>query len=171
MARLINLSRVCLLVCFSLIIPGIANAGYVEATSAFSKGQYAPAFDEFHKLAESGHQGAEFMLGVMYFQGEGIGRNKSLAAVWFHKSALKGHKGAQLAFGSIHIRGVGVNQDLYEAYRWLSLALASPSKDISSKADLLLRDTAQLMTPDEISSAKQSALGFAVIKSGLTTFN
>ena len=150
-------------------LPVTARAGFDEATSAYSSGQFEKALREFRILAESGHKQAEFMLGVMYFQGRSVVQNQAIAAVWFHKTALKGHNGAQLAFGSIHIRGVGVYQNLHQAYKWLSLASNSSSSDIGESAKNLLQEAARLMTPEEIETAKASAQNFTPVKSGLTS--
>jgi uncharacterized protein len=150
-------------------MPLAARAGFDDATAAFSVGKFDQALNEFRSLAEAGHSEAEFMLGVMYFQGRGVPQNRAIAAVWFHKSALKGHGGAQLALGSINIRGVGVYQNLHEAYKWLTLAAASASPDIKGKAVVLLQDAGRLMTPDEIDAAKSSVDNFEPFQSGLTS--
>ena len=150
-------------------LPVMAQEGFEEATAAFSAGKFDHALNEFRSLAEGGHSEAEFMLGVMYFQGRAVAQNRAIAAVWFHKSALKGHGGAQLALGSVNIRGVGVYQNLHEAYKWLTLAALSSSSDIKEKAVILLQDAGRLMTPDEIRVAKSSASDFEPFKSGLTS--
>ena len=152
-----------------VVRPVSVLAGVDEATSAFSAGKLEIAKAEFRKLAEQGNPEAEFMLGVMYFQGRGFKQDRSIAAIWFHKAALKGHGGAQLAFGSVHIRGVGVYQNLHQAYKWLALATSSKSGKISEQAKNLLKDAAQLMTPDEIRDAKEDAGTFKAISSGLTS--
>jgi hypothetical protein len=158
-----------LLVLLLNALPVTARAEFDDATSAFSAGKFNHALSEFRSLAEGGHSEAEFMLGVMYFQGLGVVQDRAIAAVWFHKSALKGHGGAQLALGSVNIRGVGVYQNLHEAYKWLTLAATSPSAEIRGKAVNLLQDAGRLMTPDEIDAAKSSASDFEPIKSGLTS--
>lgn len=170
--RVTSFARPLLLFVFAMLIlsshPVEAMVRYESAAEAFSGGRYDVALHDFRQLAEGGHQGAEFMIGVMYFQGRGVAQNRAIAAVWFHKAALKGHEGAQLALGSIHIRGVGVYQDLSEAYMWLSLAKTSSSTDIRDRANILLRDAARLMTRDEIAGAENTAAGFESVRSGLT---
>jgi uncharacterized protein len=157
------------LLCALPSLPVTARAGIDEATTAFSTGHFVDALKEFRGLADGGSREAEFMLGVMYFQGRGVGQNHATAAIWFHKSALKGHAGAQLAFGSIHIRGVGVYQDLHQAIKWLSLAATSRSPEIRLNATNLIQEAARLMTPGEIDAARISATDFSPIKSGLTS--
>ena len=103
-----------------LAVRGPAYADFKNAVVAYDRGQFDSALHEFRAMAETGHAGAEFMLGAIYFYGKGVQPDHTIAAIWFHKSAIKGNASAQLAFGSLHIRGLGVQQDLIEAYRWLT---------------------------------------------------
>jgi TPR repeat protein len=151
------------------LVSGPALSDTKEATTAFSSGQHDAALAEFRRMAERGDSEAEFMLGVMYYQGHGVEQNRPIAAVWFHKSALKGHKGAQLAFGSIHIRGVGVYQNLGQAWKWLALAAKSPSTAIRNEADSLLKDAKRLMTAREVMEADEEALNFKAAPTGLVS--
>jgi len=159
---------ICALVLLTVALIGQeARAGYSEGMQAYEETRFEYAMQEFRRLAARGHAGAEFMLGVMYFQGQGPSRDQSIAAVWFYKSALKGHAGAQLALGSIHIRGIGVYQDLSKAYKWLTIAAESGIGDISQQASTLRKDAALLMTKDEIDEAVSAAKDFKPIQAGL----
>jgi TPR repeat protein len=148
-----------------------ALAGYPEGVLAFEGARYNKALTEFRPLAARGHAGAEFMLGVMNFQGKGVAQNKLIAAVWFHKAAQKGHAGAQLAFGSVFIRGIGVYQDISKAYMWLTLAVESNVQGLSQQATNLRDDAKKLMTPSEINAAQQAARKFKVSPAGLVREN
>jgi len=149
------------------VLPTLSQAGYSEGVEAYESGRFDTAISEFQTLVEKGHAGAEFMTGVMYFQGRGFVQNRKLAAIWFHKAALKGHAGAQLAFGSVHIRGVGVYQDLIQAYKWLTLAADSKVPGLQQQAAMLRGDAEKLMLPEEISDALSDAGSFSPIKAGL----
>ena len=149
------------------ISSSVAQNGYTRGEKAYEVGRYNKALLEFQPLVEKGHAGAEFMTGVMYFQGVGVARDRKIAAIWFHKAAIKGHAGAQLAFGSIHIRGVGVFQDLVQAYKWLSLAADSKVPGLQQQAASLRGDAEKLMTPEEVSRAVASARGFTPTRAGL----
>ena len=151
--------------------PSVSHAGYSEGVEAYESGRFDVAKSEFQILTEKGHAGAEFMTGVMYFQGQGVIQNRKLAAIWFHKAAIKGHAAAQLAFGSVHIRGVGVYQDLIRAYKWLTLAADSKVPGLQQQASTLRGDAEKFMTPSEINNAKSAARSFSAIKAGLVTSN
>ncbi len=150
-----------------VLTAGRAHAGYSEGVQAYEAARFQDAIREFRSLVVRGHAGAEFMMGVMYFQGQGLVRNQSIAAIWFYKAALKGHAGAQLAFGSMHVRGIGVYQNLSKAYKWLTLAAESGVTELAQKAGDLRKDTALLMTQKEIDEAVADARGFTPIKAGI----
>ncbi len=63
-------------------------AGFDEGIAAYLGGDYATATQEFEKLAEEGHAGAQFSLGVMYFNGEGTPPNYAEAMKWYHGAIL-----------------------------------------------------------------------------------
>jgi TPR repeat protein len=151
--------------------PSLAQAGYSQGVSAYESGRFEAAMSEFRPLVEQGHAGAEFMTGVMYFQGRGVTQNRNIAAIWFHKAAIKGHAGAQLAFGSVHIRGIGVYQDLIQAYKWLTLAADSKVPGLQQQATMLRGDAEKLMTPEEVGDATSAARRFAPTRAGLAAGN
>ena len=67
------------------------NAGF----KAYQSGDYQTAFKEWQPLAEQGHADAQFNLGVMHENGEGVLQYYKLAVQWFRKAAEQGHAGAQ----------------------------------------------------------------------------
>ncbi len=152
--------------CMAVALP--ARADYANGIVAYEKSQYADALREFRALARSGYAGADFMLGVMYFNGLGVLRNEVVAAIYFRQAAEQSELGAQLAFGSIHIRGVGVYKDLVKARTWLRLTSHDSQPELSNQALALLQLTGPLMTAEQITQADLRAdrwrpvrLGFA----------
>ncbi len=124
-----------------------ASAGeFEDAVVAYQASDYATAYPIFMDLANAGHSGAETMLGVMYFGGQGVEKNESFAAIWFFKASQKGNANAHLAFGSLHIRGVGVLQNLSKAYKWLLLAAERGEGAVASEANRLLVEIGTLMS-------------------------
>ncbi|MCH8862190.1 MAG: sel1 repeat family protein [Proteobacteria bacterium] len=124
-----------------------ASAGeFEDAVVAYQASDYAAAYPAFMDMASAGHSGAETMLGVMYFGGQGVERNESFAAIWFFKASRKGNPNAHLAFGSLHIRGVGVLQNLSKAYKWLLLAAERGEGAVASEANRLLTEIGTLMS-------------------------
>ena len=55
-------------------------AGINEANNAFNSGLYTDAYKEYRKLADQGNTDAQFRLGVMYHEGNGLPQNHEKAA-------------------------------------------------------------------------------------------
>ena len=160
-------SIIILLSTIIFFLPRLVHADFNNAVIAYDTGKYRVARENFLALAEKGHAGAEFMLGVMRFHGRGVKANDGLAAIWFYKSAIKGNPTGQLAFGSLYIRGLGVRQDLVKAYGWLSLAARQAVPGLQQKAIALKDKAANLMNADEIADAQRWAIRFKPQPAGL----
>jgi len=74
---------------------------------------------EIKKLAESGDVEAQFNLGFMYDQGQGVPQNYSKAIKWYRKAADQGHVDAQYFLGTMYVQGQGVPLNYAEATKWL----------------------------------------------------
>ncbi|MBM3555312.1 MAG: sel1 repeat family protein, partial [Alphaproteobacteria bacterium] len=142
---------------------------YVTAALAYQAGDYDKALAGFRELAQRGHAGAAFMLGVMRFHGLGMKRNDTYAAIWFHKAAQQGAAEGQLAFGSMSLHGVGVKQNLVTAYKWLSLAAEYGGGQVQRQAEALRRSAVALMTPAELEAGRREARGFHPRRPGYST--
>ena len=160
---LASLGLIGLVIAFS----GPAQAGYDQGLAAFGNGEFDIAFEEFRALAERGHPGAQFMLGVMHFNGSGVPQDNRIAAIFFYQAAQQGEPGAQLALGSIFIRGVGVFQDLVQAHTWLSLAAINSAGDLKAQAIALRDATLRLMTPEQVAEAQRLVGAWRPTLSGL----
>ena len=92
-------------------------------------------FDEAYALAKKGYPWAQFNVGVMYADGEGVTQSDKKAIKWFRKGAEQGDANAQMHLGFMHANGSGVTEDTVQAYVWWSMAklqgLASASKRIN----------------------------------------
>ena len=74
--------------------------------------------DDTHKFAEEGDPTAQYELGIMYQNGEGVPQNYSKAVKWFRKAAEQGDSNAQYRLGLKYSVGHGVPQDYSEAAKW-----------------------------------------------------
>jgi TPR repeat protein len=68
--------------------------------------------------ADQGHPGAQFVLGWMYWDGDGVPRDPAQAVSWLRKAAEQGHADAQAFLGAAYHDGNGVQEDPTEALRW-----------------------------------------------------
>ncbi len=120
---------------------------------AMERGDYAAVFNEFRPLAERGNPAAQFNLGVMYANGQGVARDDAEAARWFHKAAEQGYANAQRNLGVIYILGRGVPQDYVRGYLWSDLSAAQGDRDSALLRDTMMKE----MTPEQIAEAQQMA--------------
>lgn len=61
---------------------------------------------------------AQYLIGLDYFQGNGVVQDYAKALVWFHKAASEGYAPAQDKIGFIYKNGYSVNQDQFKAFEW-----------------------------------------------------
>ena len=67
---------------------------------------------------EQGDAAAQFNLGMMHYNGEGVPQDSVEAAAWFRRAAEQGHANAQVFLGLMYANGEGVPQDSVEAVAW-----------------------------------------------------
>ena len=109
--------------------------------------------DDLRKLAEQGNPDAEWQLGVLYHDGDGLPKDDTLAVQWFQRAAEQGYVRAQSTLGAYYWAGRGVPQDFSKAYFWSQLALAQGDENSKSRLEGL---SAQ-MTQAQVAAARQQA--------------
>ncbi len=100
---------------FTLGLTAPAGAGSIEGAAAYLRGDYATALREYRPLAKQGNAEAQFFLGVMYEQGQGVPQDYAKAVKWYRKAAEQGYADAQHTLGVMYEYGEGVPQDYAEA--------------------------------------------------------
>ena len=88
----------------------------------------------WRKAADQGHAEAQFQLGCLYYQGEGVNVDRVEAVKLWRKAAAQGHADALCNLGVFHYYGFCVPRDRLEGLRLLRRA----KENGSSKADDLL---------------------------------
>ena len=74
----------------------------------FSGGASGQDFEETKRLAEQGNPNGQFVLGLMYDNGEGVPENDAEAVRWFRLAAEQGNALAQSNLGVMYANGEGV---------------------------------------------------------------
>ena len=97
---------------------GAAAGPREDAESAYQRGDYALAARLIHSLAEQGNATAQFNLGVLYANGQGVPQDYQEALKWYRKASEQGDAGAQNNLGVMYDKGHGVLQDYAEARKW-----------------------------------------------------
>ena len=70
------------------------------------------------KKAEAGDVDAQFNLGVLYANGQGVERNYSEALKWYRQAAEQNNAAAQNNLGAMYEDGQGVGRDYAAAFKW-----------------------------------------------------
>lgn len=117
---------------------------FEHALEAYERKDYKTAFAEFMRLAEGDTRGsakddqqavawyrkaaeqgdaqAQYVLGLMYFDGRGVVQDDQQAQAWYRKAAEQGYASAQVNLGLMHVSGRGVPKDDAQAVAWLRKA-------------------------------------------------
>src|SRR5215471_9458253 len=105
----------------SFVAPVAAGPGE-DAMAAAARGDYATAVRLLRPLADQGDAQAQYNLGVLYDNGQGVPQNDAEAMKWYRKAAEKGHARAQQNLGTMYANGQGVPQNYTEAMTWFRKA-------------------------------------------------
>jgi TPR repeat protein len=108
---------------------------------------------EWRPLAEQGDARAQFDLGLLYENGDGVPRDYAKARQWYEKSAAQGGTKAQFYLGMQAAFGEGGPLDLVQAHMWYSLA----ARNGHAAATVYRNELARQMTPAQIAEAHKRA--------------
>lgn len=106
----------------ALGFPALAYSDFQDRHGASSKEEYANAQSALKPLAHAGNAAAQFSLGFIYRQGQGVAQSDSEAVKWYRKAADQGHARAQGYLGFMYNQGKGVAQSGKEALNWYTKA-------------------------------------------------
>ena len=107
---------------------------------------YVEALKWYRKAAEQGYAKAQYNLGLMYDNGDGVAEDHAEAFKWFRKAAEQGYASAQHNLGVMYAKGEGVPEDSVAAYAWFSVAAASGDDGGREKRDIIKRQ----LTPSQL---------------------
>ena len=102
----LRFALVFLLLLASPVLADSVDEQFQRGLSAWNKGDYATALQEWRPLAVGGAPDALFYLGAMYDFGFGVPENNNLAADWYLRAANKGHAKAQFNLGTLYMRAI-----------------------------------------------------------------
>ncbi len=78
--------------------------------------------NKLETLAKRGHAESAFLLGSIYYNGDGVVVNFPLALKWLRKAADANHAGAQFLLGLMYAEGHGVRRNLDTTVKWFDKA-------------------------------------------------
>lgn len=104
------------------------GAGPLDAQSQYKLAQefdakggannLAQAAHWYAAAAQQGHANAQTSLGLMYAEGQGVGRSDETAAMWLERAANSDNPVAQYSLGLMHYEGRGVRRNHRTAFNW-----------------------------------------------------
>ena len=131
----------------------VAAQNFQKGNDAFEAGDYATALQEWRPIADQGDADAQFNLGLMYDNGQGVPQDYAEAFKLYRLAAEKGFAAAQTNIGFMYDKGQGVLQNNVIAHMWYNLGAANGHKLGGTNRD----DLAKQMTPAAIEKAQAMA--------------
>jgi TPR repeat protein len=130
---------------------------YLMGIPAYIKPDAVHAYEMFNYAATYfGDPDAQYHLGRMYLDGQGVGKNTKQAVRWLFAAANKGQYQAQAVFGALLFKGQSVARDAARGLMWLILARDAATPEEAWITDLY--DTASKQaTADELEAASKMA--------------
>ncbi|HEY0551588.1 MAG TPA: tetratricopeptide repeat protein [Verrucomicrobiae bacterium] len=104
--------------------------------------QYTQALEWYQKAADQDHRLAQFNLGQMFAEGQGVPQCDSTAVMWIRRAANGGDVGAQFNLGERCTRACTQGSEReaaesrIEAYKWFKLAAVELYRDAQDRTDL-----------------------------------
>lgn len=135
-----------LIVLSLVLVIGLASPAWADAAAAIQE------------MAEQGDAAAQYALGTMYRDGQGVDQDYDETLRWWQKAAQGGVVDAQFALGNFYAGGTGIAEDNVQAYMWYSIAAEQAGDDwlhtiAASNRDALV----PRMTQAEVAKAQQLA--------------
>ena len=128
---------------------------------AYRDGNFPKAVPVFARLAEIGHPVAQWLMGNIYFFGQGVPKDYAKAQAMFEASAQQGYFAAFAPTAQMYMQGLGVPADPGKAYYWYNIA-AAQLPDSSERTQMMDRreEVAGVLTPAQIEAAQKRANKF-----------
>ncbi len=120
---------------------------------AYDRGDFETVLKEWEPLAEQGDARAQFNLGVIYFNGQGVPHDPVKAIDWYRAAADQGYAPAQANLAFMYETGQGVLQNYIQAYKWATIA----EKLGADSAGATREKLAAKMTAEQIAEATREA--------------
>ncbi len=131
----------------------VVAGDWEDAEAANKAGDYKKEFRLLKGLAEQGDADAQFNLGIMYTNGEGVPKDYAKAAYWFLKAAEQGDAKAQSNLGVMYEKGGGVPKDYVQAYAWMGIAATQGNANAQKGKGTLKKQ----MTREQIAKGQELA--------------
>lgn len=125
------MKRIALLLITALIVFPVRAEPYDDGMEALEKKNYEAAVAALEKAAIQGNLKANYQLGLLYLNGEGVAKDPARALGQFEEAGERwaarlrykdGYADAQYMAGTMHRDGIGTKKDVDEAALWFERA-------------------------------------------------
>lgn len=110
-----------------------------EGKEAISNKEFQQAAALFRQAAELGDPEAQYNLGLLYMEGNGLKKDEKIAAGWIQKAADQGHNEALRKLAWCYLYGRGVRQSLAQSVKLSQKASGAGAQIDMNKYGLLVR--------------------------------
>lgn len=133
------------------------RADFNDGIVAHQMGEYEKAYNIMRSLAEaSNHAYAQYYVGMMYLNGQGVEQDYAKAGEWFLKAAENRVPQAQYKLGRLYFDGNGMPRDFERAYAWFRVGAVHNHK-LSIKS---LDEARSNLSEAELEEAEKLSLEF-----------
>lgn len=118
----------------------VKSPEYLAGSKAFEEKKYALGMDLWIKLLAKGSRTAMYVIGLLYFNGQGVTQDYSKAMEWYLKAgvgyiASYGGK-SQSAIGFMYYNGQGVTKDYVKAKEWFEKSFLRGKESLKMTATI-----------------------------------
>ena len=145
-----------LMIAVAILVMGVTVSlaqDFEKGLEAYLKGDYTTTLSEFRPLAEQGNASAQYNLGMMYANGQGVTQDYAEAVNWYRKAAEQGDDSAQSNLGLMYVMGKGVTQDNVYAHMWWNIAASNGIEKAEKNRDRVAKE----MTASQVGEAQKLA--------------
>ena len=112
----------------------------------YKKGEYSKALKIWTEEADDGEVNAIYNIGLLYFFGNGVKKDLSIAYNYCKKAALKGLARAQNNLAYMYLNGMGINKDYVNSYAWSLIAIKNGYNSQGIKDNAKMHLTPAMLT-------------------------
>ena len=148
------LKRLTTLIITLSICVGAVWAGDVEdGDAALVRKDYVTALSKYKSAAAKNNASAQYNLGVLYDNGQGVVQDYAEAVRWYKLAAAQGDVKAQYNLGVKYATGLGVLQNNVQAHMWFNIAAVKGDKAAVKNREFFENK----MTAEQIAQAQKLA--------------
>lgn len=154
-----------LIMALALHARAVAAGALEDGNAAYHEKDYAKAVELWQPLAERGDPLAQYYLGTLYAEGNGVEQDDAAAFKLFLRAANRGNAAAQYNVGASYAAGVGVRKSDGDAAKWFARA-ANQGMAFAMLNLGLLYAAGNGVPQDDVEAFKWLELAFAGLPAG-----